>query len=141
MLIPRSQKRRPGEAGRGHGGVRRCASLGWEPPDAHPSRNAGVSCCPPPSHPLPSLPPCPGRRRTHSDGPGPAAASVQLMLKWEATDGQRILCFQRSGGDPVSGETQSRDSRLESLGVPGLPNPGLSCHPWRAPTPCRGVVF
>lgn len=48
MLIRRSQSQWPREAGRGHRGVRRCASLGWEPPDGHPSRNAGVSRCPPP---------------------------------------------------------------------------------------------
>lgn len=134
MLIPRSQNRRPGEVGRGHRGVRRCASLGWEPPDGHPSRNAGVSCCPP-SVPFPPSPPALSwRRRTHSDRPGPAAASVLLMLKWEATDGQRALCFQRPGGDPVQG------LQTGVSGASRASQTGASAATPRGPRPPAGVL-
>ena len=81
------------------------------------------------------------QRRTHSDRPGPAAASVQLMLKREATDGRRALHFQRSRGDSVSRETQSRDSGLESLGPPGPPKLGPQLPPLEGPDSLQGCCL
>ena len=63
------------------------------------------------------------------------------MLKREATDGRRALHFQRSRGDSVSRETQSRDSGLESLGPPGPPKLGPQLPPLEGPDSLQGCCL